>query len=286
VTPDSWIATAVVAGIGLAAALLVWASTDLLAGALKAYRAVFTEHTHVRLRELFLFVDTSRLYVLNVALTLLAFVAGWWLAGAALGAVAAGMAALSPWVATRWLRRKRLVAIEQQLPDALLMLSGGLKAGGSLSGSLQQYVREARPPLSQELDLVLREQRLGVSLDQALEGLGRRIPLQSMILAVCAMRIATETGGGLAEALERASTTLRSKLAMEGKIGALTAQGKLQAIVVGLLPLGMLFAMLKLEPADTGMLFTTHVGWGVLAVIVVLELFGVLLIRRIVAIDV
>ena len=79
---------------------------------------------------------------------------------------------------------------------------------------------------------------------------------------------------------------MRNKLAMEGKIDALTAQGKLQAIVVGLLPLGMLYAMLKLEPADTGLLFTTQLGWGVLAVIVVLEFFGVLLIRRIVAIDV
>jgi tight adherence protein B len=285
-TTDHWLSGALTGGIGIAAALLVWGATGILSGALRAYRAVFTERTHVRLRELFLFVDTSRLYALNVALTLVVFAAGWWLAGPVLGAGAAAAAALSPWVATRWLRRRRLTAVEQQLPDALLMLSGGLKAGGSLSGSIQQYVREARPPLSQELDLVLREHRLGVPLDTALEALGRRVPVQSMILAVCAMRIATETGGGLAEALDRASATLRHKLAMEGKIGALTAQGKLQAIVVGLLPLGMLYAMLKLEPADTGLLFTTHLGWGVLAVIVVLEFFGVLLIRRIVAIDV
>lgn len=133
---------------------------------------------------------------------------------------------------------------------------------------------------------MLREQRLGVSLDDALEGLSRRVPLQSMTLAVSAMRIAAETGGGLAEALERAAHTLRSKLAMEGKIRALTSQGKLQAIVVGLLPLGMLLALMKLEPADMGLLFTTHMGWGTLAVIVVLEFLGVLLIRKIVAIDV
>ena len=285
-TADGWIVPTLVVGVGMAAALLVWAASGIVTGGLRAYRAVFTERTHVRLREMFLFVDVSRLYALNVSLLPLAFAGGWWLGGPALGAGAAAIAALSPWLATRWLRRRRLTALEQQLPDALLMLSGGLKAGGSLSGAIQQYVREARPPLSQELDLLLREQRLGVSLDEALEALGRRVPLQSMVLAVCAMRIATETGGGLAEALERASSTLRSKLAMESKIGALTAQGKLQALVVGLLPLGMLYAMLKLEPADTGLLFTTHLGWGVLAVIGVLECFGVLLIRRIVAIDV
>jgi tight adherence protein B len=286
VTQDAWFAAAVVGGIGVAAALLVWVCVDIGSGALRRYRALFTERTDIQLRELFLFVDTSRLFALNVAAVLVAFAAGWWAVGPVLGAALAIAVGVSPWVVTRWLRQRRIDRIEEQLPDALLMLSGGLKAGGSLSGAVQQYVRESRPPLSQEFDLLLREQRLGVSLDEALENLATRAPLQSMVLAVSAMRIASETGGGLAEALDRASTTLRNKLAMEGKIRALTAQGKLQAIVVGLLPLGMLGAMLKLEPADTGLLFTTHMGWGVLAAVVALEFFGVLLIRRIVAIDV
>ncbi|MEW6703861.1 MAG: type II secretion system F family protein [Pseudomonadota bacterium] len=265
---------------------MVWVLVDVLTHGLARYRAMFTERTTVRLRELFLFVDASRLFALNAALTLLAFAGGWWFGGPVMGAALALAAAVSPWITTRVLRYRRVMTIEQQLPDALLMLSGGLKAGGSLSAAIQQYAREARPPLSQEMDLVLREQRLGVPLDDALEGLGKRVPLQSMTVAISAMRIATETGGGLAEALERASTTLRSKLAMEGKIRALTAQGKLQALIVGLLPAAMLYAMLKLEPADTALLFTTRMGWGVLVVIGVLEFFGVLLIRKIVDIDV
>lgn len=280
------IALMVVTGVGLAVALLAWVAVDVGTQGLARYRVLFTERTRVNLRELFLFVDTTRLWALNMALTLVAMATAAWVGGPVPGAAAAALAFAAPWIVTRWLRRRRLLAIEQQLPDGLLLLAGGLRAGSSLAGALQQFVRESRPPLAQEFDLMLREQRLGVPLDTALEGLSRRVPLQSMVLAVSAMRIAAETGGGLAEALERASHTLRSKLAMEGKIRALTSQGKLQAVVVGLLPVGMLAALLKLEPHDMGLLFTTHMGWGTLAAIVLLEAFGVVLIRKIVAIDV
>ena len=100
------------------------------------------------------------------------------------------------------------------------------------------------------------------------------------------MRIAAETGGQLAETLERASQTLRAKLAMEGKIRALTSQGKLQAIVVGALPLVLMYALNKLEPQAMNLMFTTSAGYATLVVIFLLELFGVIIIRKIVAIDV
>ena len=120
-----------------------------------------------------------------------------------LAAVAAG---LLPRGLVRHLRHRRLDALERQLPDALLILAGGMKAGVSFTQALQQLVAESRPPLSQELDLLLREQRLGVALDTALDNLDRRVPLQSVTLVVAALRIATETGGQLAETLEDSVT--------------------------------------------------------------------------------
>jgi tight adherence protein B len=194
--------------------------------------------------------------------------------------------AILPRVLLNKLRARRLLNIEQQLPDALLVIAGGLRAGVSLSHALQQLVRETRPPVSQEFDLVLREQRLGVSLDESLESLAQRVPLQSVTLFVSAMRVANETGGSLAEALERASQTLRSKIAMEGKIAALTAQGKLQAWIVGLLPVILFLVLSKLEPDAMNLLWTTRMGWGVVAVVILMEFFGILFIRKIVAIDV
>ena len=101
-----------------------------------------------------------------------------------------------------------------------------------------------------------------------------------------AVRIATETGGSLAETLERTAHTIRSRLQMEGKIRALTAQGKLQAWVVGLLPLVLMMVLNKMEPEAMSLMWNTRIGWATLVVIGLLEVMGIYVIRKIVAIDV
>lgn len=277
----------VAAAVGIAVALLAWAVVDIGSRGLARYRQLFTEHARFSLRELFLFVEPGRLFALNIGLLVLAAALTWvvttsWLL-AALGAM---ISAFAPRMLLGLLRKRRLQAMEQQLPDTLLMLAGGMKAGVSLTQAIQQLVAESRPPVSQEFDLLLREQRLGVPLDEALDNLNRRVPLQSVTLAVSAMRIATETGGHLAETLERASQTLRDKLAMEGKIRALTSQGKLQAWVVGALPLFLILVLNRMEPEAMNLMFTTQLGWATLVVVGLLEIFGILVIRKIVRIDV
>jgi tight adherence protein B len=273
--------------LALAVILLVWSTAEIGAAGLASYRRSFTERARFNLRELFLFMDPARLYALNVGLMLLVGAVVWLSTRSALlGAGFAFVAGFVPWWIFRWMRARRLLKIEDQLPDALLILAGALKAGVSLTSGISQLVREAPPPISQDFDLMLREQRLGVALDDALENLNRRIPTQSMTLVVSAMRIASQTGGGLAEALERASHTVRSKLAMEGKIRALTAQGKLQAWIVGALPLGLMFVLAKMEPEAMSLLWTTRIGFAAIIVIALLEFFGIMLIRKIVSIDV
>lgn len=268
-------------------ALLVWTGLDLGARLLQAWRERFTRETGFQLRELFLFVDPARLYLLNLALTMLAGVAAWLLSASVVAALAAAVViALSPSLVLRWLRARRTARIEHQLPDALQMLAGTVRAGLSLPAALRQVSTELPPPLVQELLLVQHEQRLGVSLDDALENLALRLPAQPVQLMVSAMRIANETGGGLAETLERAAATLRSQHAMELKIRALTAQGRLQAWVVGLLPVFLLWVLARMEPEAMAQLWTTRLGWGVLTAVLVMELVGVVLIRRIVAIDI
>ena len=273
--------------VAITIALFVWALVDISGRLLQAWRERFTRETGFHLRELFLFVDPARLYVLNLALTLLGALAAWLLSASLLMAlVAAIVLALTPRGVLRWLRKRRVEHIEQQLPDALQMLAGTARAGLSLPAAIRQVSTELAPPLQQELLLVQHEQRLGVSLDDALENLARRVPAQPVKLMVSAMRIANETGGGLAETLERTASTLRSQQAMELKILALTAQGKLQAWVVGLLPMFLLWVLNRMEPDAMSQLWTTQLGWGVLAAVLVMEFIGVLLIRRIVAIDI
>ena len=279
--------TLVLIVVAVTIAMFVWALVDISGRLLQAWRERFTRETGFHLRELFLFVDPARLYVLNLALTLLGALTAWLLSGSLMIALMATIVlALTPRGVLRWLRTRRIERIEQQLPDALQMLAGTARAGLSLPAAMRQVSAELTPPLQQELLLVQHEQRLGVSLDDALENLARRVPAQPVKLMVSAMRIANETGGGLAETLERTANTLRSQQAMELKILALTAQGKLQAWVVGLLPMFLLWVLNRMEPAAMSQLWTTQLGWGVLAAVLVMEFIGVLLIRRIVAIDI
>lgn len=278
---------ALTAVIAVSAALLAWFAIDVGTDTLSRYRESFTERTRFQAREFFLFIDPRKLFIANLAVMALGAVALWAATGSAVVAIPTFFAlAFLPRFLYAWMRRRRLRQFEEQLPDALMMLSGGMRAGVGLNSAIAQLVREAQPPLSQEFALMLREQRLGVTLEQSLNNLNRRVPTQTTTLVVSAMRIATETGGGLAETLERTSHTIRSRLQMEGKIGALTAQGKLQAWVVGLLPLALMLVLNKMEPEAMSLLWNTRLGWGVLVVIAFLEFMGVYVIRKIIAIDV
>jgi tight adherence protein B len=277
----------VFAAIGLAVAALAWAVLEVGLGGLARYRAAFTERARFQAQEFFLFIDPRSLFAAHLSAMVLGAVLLWVITGSAWIAVA-GLALLAavPRIAYAQMRRRRLRQFEAQLPDALLMLGGALRSGVGISSALQQLVAQSPAPIGQEFALVLREQRLGVSLDQSLLNLQRRVPTQTTSLVVSAMRIAGETGGALAETLERTSATVRSRLQMEGKIDALTSQGRLQAWVVGALPIVLLLVLQRMEPAAMALLWSTPAGWACLGLIAFLEVMGIYLIRRIVAIDV
>jgi tight adherence protein B len=284
---DDSVILAFVVVVAVSAALLTWFVIEMGSGTMARYRATFTERAKFQAREFFLFIDPRTLFVANLALMAIGGALTWAATRSALlGLAAFGGLALAPRILYWWMRQKRLRTFEEQLPDALMMLAGGLRAGVGLSTTIQQLVSEAQPPISQEFSLLLREQRMGVVLEQALTNLNRRVPTPTTVLVVSAMRVATETGGGLAETLERTAQTIRSRLQMEGKISALTAQGKLQAWVVGLLPVVLALILDKMEPEAMSMLWHTPIGWGTLAVIGFLEAMGIYVIRKIIAIDV
>ena len=273
--------------VALSAALLTWFVVDTGTVTMARYRAKFTDRAKFQVQEFFLLVDPSKLFIANLAVMAMGGLVVWLITGSALMAIAAFfvLAMFPRWVYAM-LRKRRLQKFEEQLPDALMMIAGGLRAGTGLSSAIQQLVQSAQQPLAQEFSLMLREQRLGVTVGDSLNNLGRRMPTQTTTLVVSAMRIANETGGSLAETLERTSNTIRSRLQMEGKIRALTSQGKLQAWVVGLLPILLMFVLNKMEPEAMSLMWNTRIGWAVLAIIAFLEIMGVYVIRKIIAIDV
>lgn len=279
--------TLIIVAIAIAVILMVLAVVVVGGQLLSDYRRHFTRDAQFNLRALYLEADPAKLFTFNLMLIILVTIAVVFLTGSFVLSIASvGLLAVLPWIIFSHLKKRRIAMIEQQLPDTLSLISGSVKAGLSLIGAIRQVTADLPVPIVQEFQFVLQEQRLGVSLDDSLENLWHRVPIQSINLMVSAMRIANETGGGLAETLERAATTLRSQHAMERKISALTAQGKLQAWLVGMLPILLLFVLMQMEPAAMSQLWTTKLGWGVVTAVILLEFFGVILIRKIVKIDV
>lgn len=278
-----WILIAVFVGGVVAAWLAITTSISLWT----SYRENFTAKAQENLHTMFLFVDARRVFMSNVLAIVVVPVAVYLATGRVFYAVVLGVVVFyMPKLIYRYLRYRRLAQFEQHLPDALTMIGGAMRAGASLPMSIEGMVRETAGPISQEFSMVLREQRMGVSLDEAFENLGARVASQDLTLVVAAARIARDVGGNLSEIFERLADTLRQKAAMEGKIKALTSQGKMQGWVVGLLPVGIIAVLYQMEPESMLPLFTSIAGWAVLTVIGVLELMGGLMIKKIVTIDI
>ncbi|WP_269532033.1 type II secretion system F family protein [Chitinimonas sp. BJYL2] len=265
----------------------VWLIFRLVQGYLSRQRATIEHATSNTLADMFIFLDPQQMFRYNVALTCILPPLVWILFGNPVLAVGALIATVFvPKWSVGFLARRRLKRLEQQLPDALLMVSGAMRAGASLNVALESMVKESKPPVSQEFELMLREQRLGVDFDTALQNLEQRNPQQDFQLVISAMRISKEVGGNLAEILESLASTLRQKAIMEGKIRSLTAQGKAQGVIMTGLPILMMFALKAIEPKAMEPLFNSWIGYGTLTVIIVMELIGYWFIRKITNIDV
>ncbi len=240
-----------------------------------------------RLQDFFLFIDPSALWSGNVMLAVsLAFIAwalsGMWWVGMIIGL----LLFLAPnWLVAR-LRRRRLAQFDGQLPTMLLALAGALRAGAGVQAAIAQITVQATAPLSQEFGLVQRQQRLGISFEQSLDDLFVRMPSESTGLLVSALKIATQSGGNLAEALERIAQTLQARQQIQGRIRALTSQGKMQAWVMAGLPLLLMIVLNMLDPAAMSPMWFHPAGWIVLGIIFLLEALGIWLILKIVNIDI
>ena len=271
----------------LASSLLAWIGQRWLVRQFARYRHAFKRHARRDLAEMFLFLDPGQLWFASLALSLTVVGIVGVLAGSpVVMGLGAALMLPAPWLVLGKIRQHRLQRMDRQLPDLLLALAGALRAGVGMQAALRHLVDHTPAPLSQELALMLREQRMGVPFEEALSGLHVRVPTEGARLMVSALTIASHTGGQLADTLERISATLRARLHIDGRIRALTAQGRMQAWVMACLPAGLAWVLHWLEPQAMAALWTTPAGWAVLVLIVLLEMLGMFLIRRIVRIKV
>ena len=204
------------------------------------------------------------------------------LQGPILGPIAALLAFPLPILRIHLKRNARLQKMRKQLPDAFDLMGRVIRAGQTMSQAMLAVVDEFEPPISIEFNLCYEQQNLGLPIDEAYQDLARRTNLVEIKIFVMASMVQRQTGGNLAELLEKLSVILRDRFRIQGVVKALTAEGRMQALVLMGLPPLLFFMMFAMNPAYMRNLMEYP---KVIALTVGLEALGGLWIRKIVNFD-
>lgn len=201
--------------------------------------------------------------------------------------LALGLAFASlPLVHVRRCRQKRLIKLEQQLPETTDMIGRALRAGHSLPSALEMAGSQLPAPIGTEFGMVFNEVNFGVPMEDALDGLLDRVPMEDLRYLVIAILIQRESGGNLAEILDNVSSIIRKRLQLIDKVRMLSAEGRLGAWILTVLPLVVGGALCLLNPAFMATLWTSETGLHMLWTSVVMMVVGVFWMRRVIRIHV
>jgi tight adherence protein B len=213
-------------------------------------------------------------------------VVGFLVGGGPMAVLALVLGAVLPWMYLKFRHKRRLNKFNANLAQSLGLIAGGLQAGLSLPQAVDTVVREGNEPIAGEFKRALIEQRLGIDITDALEGVGDRMESQDFAWVVMAIRIQREVGGNLAEILHTVSDTLREREYLRRQVKALSAEGRMSAWLLGALPVGMFGYMMMANREYVEPLYTTALGWGMLAAAVFLLGLGSFMMAKMVKVEV
>ena len=200
--------------------------------------------------------------------------------------VGAGLLFSMPFVWLWWKRNARLKKFASQLPEAMELVARALRAGHSLAAGLQVVAGESPEPIAKEFGRVYEEQNLGVSLEDALGHMCERVPNLDLRFFVTSVNIQRQTGGDLAEILDRIGHVIRERFKILGQVKALTAEGRLSGLVLIAMPIGLFLMMLHMKPDYVSLLWTDPMGIKMSIGAIILMLIGSYAIKKIVDIKV
>jgi len=196
--------------------------------------------------------------------------------------VTAGLvAAAVPFAHVYWKRKKRFEAFLEHLPDALDLMSRALAAGHAFSEAMHMVSSEMPEPIATEFRKTYEEQNLGLSLKLALENLTERIPLLDLRMCVTAVLIQRETGGNLAEILEKVAYTIRERFRIMGDLKTLTTSSRMSAWLLCGLPIFVTFAITVLNPEYMTIFWKDQRGHYLIGIALLLQVTGMLIVRKI-----
>ena len=234
-----------------------------------------------------LHITPSRLIMFSGMAGLLAALAVSVISVSILLMLGAGLSAAAvPFVHVYWKRQKRFDAFLELLPDALDLMSRGLSAGHAFSEALHMVSAEMPDPIATEFRKTYEEQNLGLSLKLALENLTQRIPILDLRMCVTAVMIQRETGGNLAEILEKVAYTIRERFRIMGDLKTLTTSSRMSAWLLCGLPIFVTIVITIMNPEYMDILWKDHRGHYLIATAMFLQVTGMLIVRKILRIKI
>ena len=234
-----------------------------------------------------LHITPSRLVMFSGMAGMLAALAASVITISILIMLAAGIfAAALPFVHVWWQRKKRLDAFLEHLPDALDLMSRALSAGHAFSEAMHMVSAEMPEPIATEFRKTYEEQNVGLSLKLALENLTQRIPLLDLRMCVTAVLIQRETGGNLAEILEKVAYTIRERFRIMGDLKTLTTSSRMSAWLLCGLPIFVTIAITAMNPDYMSVLWKDQRGHYLIATALLLQVTGMLIVRKILRIKI
>jgi tight adherence protein B len=248
---------------------------------------VQAEKVAKQLDQMFIFTEKRRLLSIFTITPLALGVLGFIILRNPIALVAGLILGLiSPSIITKNISLKRRHKFQDQLVEGLMLLSSSLRAGMSLNQAFEVLVEELPPPISDEFALVVRENQMGVTLEDCLVHLKQRIPVDDLDLIATAIGIARETGGDLTEIFSQLVFTMREKKKLDDRVRALTVQGRLQGLIMGLLPIAFGVFIYFVSPHNFEVMLQDKLGQNLLMYALVSELVGIFLIKKLSKVEV
>lgn len=279
--------------VGISIAIVAWMLFALVNQTLRGYEAGYGDAVKERLEGMFIFIPPQQLLTFKMVTAIIGWMVGTVLTISAgpFVAMCVGLVLSVPFYflpdkILAYLYQKRLELFNDQLVDGLMTLSNALRSGLNFVQGMSVMVEETAAPLSQEFNLVLQEIQLGVDVDKALESVARRVPDEDLHIFVIAITIARGVGGNLAEIFDNIATVIRERKRIQGKIKAITSQGKLQAIIMASMPAVIALVLHFMDPETLAYLYTTLPGIVIIVFVVTCDYIGYKIIIYIVTIDI
>lgn len=268
--------TLVVAGTWVIAQFVVPFITDKV----RIWQEKRTQESAEKLEKMFIKVDKKKLAIMFALSPLLTGIIGLIIFQSFLGLfICAIIGLVLPATWLKNLQTGRYKKFNSQLPDGLMILSSCLKGGLSLLQSIEVMAEEMSTPISQEFGIIVKENKMGISLDESLTRLSHRMPSEDLNLMNTAILVARETGGNLPQVFARLVNTIRSKSQIIETVRTMTLMGRAQGIILSALPFVFSFAIYKTSPQMLEEMFQSEIGRMLLVLAAILQIIGIFLIR-------